>query len=242
MQNIKLKQAFAYWATVKSERSMYHEKICSEPATGTERWPELLPILMVADLQWRTEGRNDINREFFSRMVAEACAPGVVVWTVPACYRFPGNVVDIPAVRATHARAILEGMGLPIDPLLIDWFDATAPAQTAVPASPTEPDFALLANRAQLIEVFGAFTGMDFNWFKRMGDTPALLAARKVTGRGGRSHIAEPMFCPFEVLKWLIDPARRKGRKLGQDKGWQLFEKHFPRAYAAYSVGDPRPN
>lgn len=242
MQNIKLKQAFAYWATVKSERSMYHEKICSEPATGTERWPELLPVMMVADLQWRTEGRNEINREFFSRMVGETCAPEVVAWTVPACYRLPGDMVDIQAVRASHAREIIEGMGLLPDPLLMDWFEATAPAQTAAPEKASQQDISLLATREQLIDAFGRFTGMDSEWFTRLKDTPALLDARKVTGQGGRGHIAEPLFCPFEVLQWLIDPARRKGRKLGQDKGWELFEGHFPKAYAANSVGDPRQN
>lgn len=118
-----------------------------------------------------------------------------------------------------------------------------APEQTAATPAPVvtaKPDVTLLATREQLIDAFGAFTGMDATWFGNIKDTPALLAARKVTGQGGRGHIAVPLFCPFEVLQWMIDPARRKGRKLGQDKGWQLFEGHFPRTYAAFSVGDPR--
>jgi hypothetical protein len=103
-------------------------------------------------------------------------------------------------------------------------------------------DFAVLASREQLITAFGSFTGMDAGWFANVKDTPALLAARKVTGQGGRGHIAGPLFSPFEVLQWLINPVRRKGRKLSEHKGWELFESHFPRAYAAYSVGDPRPD
>jgi len=117
-----------------------------------------------------------------------------------------------------------------------------APAQTTAPIAmvDTKTDVTLMASRRQLIEAFGAFTGMDDSWFSNIKDTPALLAARKVTGQGGRGHIAEPLFCPFEVLQWLINPARRKGRPLGQDKGWELLARHFPGAYAAFSVVDPR--
>lgn len=103
-------------------------------------------------------------------------------------------------------------------------------------------DAALLASREQLIAAFGPFVGMNATWFTNVKDTPALLAARKVTGQGGRGHITEPRFCPFEVLQWLINPARRKGRMLSEHKGWELFEAHFPRSYADYSVGDPRTN
>jgi hypothetical protein len=125
-----------------------------------------------------------------------------------------------------------------------------APAQTSATHStavgtPTEHqydanDYLLLATREQLIEAFWSFTGMDASWFDNLKDTPALLAARKVAGRGGRGHIEEPMFNAFEVLQWLTNKARRKGRPLPTDKGWDLFERHFPRAYAAYSTVDPR--
>jgi hypothetical protein len=111
---------------------------------------------------------------------------------------------------------------------------------TSAPMVPAKPDVTLMATREQLIVAFGAFTGMDATWFANLKDTPKLLAARKVAGQGGRGHITEPLFCPFAVLQWLIDPVRRKGRKMGQDKGWERFESHFPRAYAAFSVGDTR--
>lgn len=101
-------------------------------------------------------------------------------------------------------------------------------------------DFSILATRDQLIEAFGRFTGMDASWFKNLKDTPALLTARKVTGQGGRGHIAEPWFCPFEVMQWLADSKRRKGRKLSADKAWELLEKNFPKVYNARSVADPR--
>lgn len=104
------------------------------------------------------------------------------------------------------------------------------------------PDFAMLATRQQLIDAFGTFSGLKANWFRALKDSPALLAARKVKGQGGRGHIAEPLFCPFEVMRWLIHPTRRKGgeRRMSESKGWGLLEQHFPKVYAAHSVGDPR--
>ena len=101
-------------------------------------------------------------------------------------------------------------------------------------------DYSMLASRDQLIGAFGSFTGMDAAWFNNLTDTPALLAARKVAGQGGRGHIAEPLFCPFEVVQWLASAKRKKGRSLGAEKAWGLLEKYFPRVYNARSVGDPR--
>lgn len=103
------------------------------------------------------------------------------------------------------------------------------------------PDYAMLASREQLIEAFGRFTGMDKSWFNHLRDLPKLATARKVMGHGGRGHIAEPWFCPYEVLCWLIDSKRKKGRKLSADKGWELLERYFPKVYNAKSVGDKRP-
>lgn len=101
-------------------------------------------------------------------------------------------------------------------------------------------DLSTLATREQLIEAFGRFTGMDASWFKNITDTPALLAARKVAGQGGRGHITEPLFCPFTVMQWLADSKRRKGRKLSAEKAWELLEKNFPKVYDTRSVADPR--
>lgn len=122
----------------------------------------------------------------------------------------------------------------------------TAPAQPTPPAPVVAasgnpaPDFSMLATREQLIKAFGRFTGMDASWFKNLRDTPALLAARKVTGQGGRGHITEPWFCPFEVMQWLVDRKRRKGSLLGAEKAWGLLEKNFLKVHTAHSVGDPR--
>lgn len=118
---------------------------------------------------------------------------------------------------------------------------AAAPAPVADSASDAPAcDFSMLATRDQLIEAFGRFTNMDASWFNNLKDTPALLNARKVAGQGGRGHIAEPWFCPFEVMQWLADSKRRKGRKMSSAKAWELLEKNFPKVYNARSVADPR--
>ena len=80
---------------------------------------------------------------------------------------------------------------------------------------------------------------MDDSWFTNLKDTPKLKDARKVAGSGGKNS-TEPLFCPFEVMRWLTDPKQKKGRKLTSDKGWQLLERHFQKAYNQYSIGDTR--
>jgi hypothetical protein len=97
----------------------------------------------------------------------------------------------------------------------------------------------LLATPAELIAAFGSFTGMNKAWFNDLKYKPQLKDARGIVGVSGRGGTA-PFFYVFPVMQWLISPARRTGRPLGADKGWQLFESHFPRAYAEFSVGDPR--
>ncbi|MDO9250846.1 MAG: hypothetical protein Q8S71_06570 [Hydrogenophaga sp.] len=104
-----------------------------------------------------------------------------------------------------------------------------------------ELNYEMLATRDQLIEAFGHFTGMDASWFKNVTHSPRLLSARKVVGQGGRGHIAEPLFCPFEVMQWLADAKRRKGRPLSVEKAWELLEKNFSDVYCVRSIGDPRP-
>mgnify|MGYP001766244100 CR=1 FL=1 len=104
-------------------------------------------------------------------------------------------------------------------------------------ASGGEPDFSLLATREQLISAFGAFSGMDMSWFSNLRDTPALLAARRVVGRGGRGHIAAPLFCPYAVLQWLINPRRKKGKPISEGTAWRMLKTHFPRVHAQYEIG-----
>lgn len=122
--------------------------------------------------------------------------------------------------------------------------DTAPPAHVvASDSNAPAPNFSTLATREQLIEAFGRFTGMDASWFNNIKDTPALQSARKITGQGGRGHIAEPWFCPFEVMQWVASPKRRKNasRKLSIEKAWELLEKNFPKVYSLHSGADPRP-
>lgn len=116
----------------------------------------------------------------------------------------------------------------------------TAALVTGKRATAPEEDDSALATREQLIAAFGAFTGMDAAWFDNLKDTPALLKARRVKGRGQR-HSIEPLFCPMTVMLWLASKKRKKGRLFqSEGKPWELLERHFPAVYAKNSHGDPR--
>lgn len=118
--------------------------------------------------------------------------------------------------------------------------DGAQPAPQPVPVvQPEAIDFGMLATPGQLINTFGNHTGMCKAWFSNLTDTPRLLAARKVTGTGGK-HYTPPLFCPFEVMQWLIDEKRKKGRKVSPDKAWQLLQSNFEKVYNTRSAGDPR--
>lgn len=119
-----------------------------------------------------------------------------------------------------------------------------APQQTATdtatpaPVVPDEIDFTMVATRKELIDAFGPFTGMDKTWFDNLNTSPKLKAARKYTGQGGR-HNAEPLFCPYEVMQWMADPKRKKGKPLSDTTAWRLLKSHFPKVHNQYSIGDP---
>jgi hypothetical protein len=128
------------------------------------------------------------------------------------------------------------------------WFDAIGvdldkPAPALVPPEPTEPsalpDLSLLVTRDQLVAAFGRHTGMDATWFKKLDVGTQLMKARKVRGQGGRGHTTEPFFCPFEVMRWLIDPKRKKGRPMTATTGWRLLKADFPKVYAIHAEIDP---
>lgn len=118
--------------------------------------------------------------------------------------------------------------------------DGAQPAPQPVPVvQPEAIDFGMLATPEQLINTFGNHTGMCKAWFSNLTDTPRLLIARKVAGTGGKHH-TPPLFCPFEVMQWLIDEKRKKGRKVSPEKAWQLLQSNFEKVYNTRSAGDPR--
>lgn len=112
------------------------------------------------------------------------------------------------------------------------------PEPKAAPVVTDEIDFGMVATRKELIDAFGKFTGLSMKWFDNLTDTPKLKAARKFTGLGGRNG-TEPLFCPFEVMQWLVSPKRKKGRPIEESTAWRMLKSHFPRVHAQYSIGDP---
>ena len=157
-------------------------------------------------------------------------------------------------VTAPDFAAWLKAEGETPSEFIKAWFDAIGvdldkPAPALVPPEPTEPTeptepsalpgLSLLATPDQLVTAFKPHTGMDASWFGKLGDTPQLMKARKVAGQGGRGHTRVPFFCPFEVMRWLIDPKRRKGRPMAVSTGWRLFKTHFPKVHAIHAEFDP---
>jgi hypothetical protein len=119
-------------------------------------------------------------------------------------------------------------------------FGFTFPEAEHVPVLPSSGiDYTVLASRTQLISVFGIFTGMDKKWFKNLNDTPKLKAACKVNGQSKKGQTTEPCFCPIEVMRWLIDPKRKKGKPLSVAKGWQLLQQNFEKVYNQNSIDEP---
>ena len=119
--------------------------------------------------------------------------------------------------------------------------EAAEPRQDTETLPTQKLDYKLLATPEKLINAFGAFTGMDKKWFRNLKDKPALFAARKCLGRGGKEgYRIEPLFCPLEVMQWLTDPKRKTGRHgATPDKCWRLLKSHFPDVYNANSVQSP---
>ena len=122
-------------------------------------------------------------------------------------------------------------------PIAIELAPEQSPA-TPAPAGADEIDFTMVATRGELIDAFGGVTKMDLTWFDNLTDAPKLNAARKYKGQGGRNS-AEPLFCPFEVLQWLIDPKRKKGQPINDTTAWRRLKSHFPKVYNHHSIGDP---
>lgn len=124
-------EALAYWRAVKGERSMHGESIAESPSGTDGTWPNALPLMMVADLQWRTSGGNADHRMTLVNLASALYgALQRVAWTVPECYREPGNVVTMDAITAPQAKAIFTGMGVEPDRVLKAWIAHHCPANT----------------------------------------------------------------------------------------------------------------
>lgn len=99
-------------------------------------------------------------------------------------------------------------------------------------------DFALLATRADLLTAYEVW-GLKKQWFDELNSHTWLKEARRQIGQGQRGHVVEPLFCPYLVMFGLVKIIRGK-KRISEEKGWDLLQRHFPRVYQVKSVGDPR--
>ena len=204
-------------------------------------WPEKLNYGQLWALQYPCDKGDAVKYKVALERgldIGAACKRGDLAYTLtPATADVLSNLWTY-AVTAPAFAGWLAAQGETPSPYIAAWFEAVDTA-TLAPVVDAGIEFALLATRAQLIAAFGVFTGMENSWFKNLKDTPKLKDARKVAGSGGRAS-TEPLYCPFEVMRWLTDPKRKKGRRLMPDKGWQLLESHFLKVYNKNSIGDTR--
>jgi hypothetical protein len=140
--------------------------------------------------------------------------------------------------RAPHLTVAEGNAWLTRNGFLQEW----KPVASVAPPVEASPDYSILATRQELIDAYRTFTGMDMTWFTNVTHSPKLQKARKVLGAGIKGRSVEPLFCPYEVMEWLIDKKRRKGRPIHSDKAWEILEKRFFKVYNIYSLGDTRTN
>lgn len=95
----------------------------------------------------------------------------------------------------------------------------------------------LLATRAELVAAFGVW-GLNFGMFKNLTERQWLMDARKVKGRGQKSNIVEPLFCPLEVMRGLATKTRKP--KFSEEKGWDVLENKFNNVFEENQQFDPR--
>ncbi len=117
----------------------------------------------------------------------------------------------------------------------------SAPEPLGVPGDvPVERiRYEILASRTELIEAFHYY-GVEMKIFKCLKDRPGLYAAYRIKGKGQKGKVTEPMFCPFEVMNWLVNKGIKGQRRLEGFMGWHILETKFPNVYAEKSIGDPR--
>lgn len=157
-----------------------------------------------------------------------------------------GHALNRGVVMIDDLQAFASGLGLSV---IVEAPEQAAPAQSTVEPAPVAPsasdapetEWHLLATAEQLCAAFGAFTGMNEDWFGKLGDKPVLKAARFQPGEGGRNK-REPLFYVYPVLQWLIDKRRKTGKPMQEATGWRMLKQHFPRVYEAYELSAPDPD
>lgn len=217
--------------TVRDFRSDVENRIQRQKEKGQFTFDEAVQILAHA--------HPEKDAERFATLLREARHEGDELKALDGADRLPlakGETFleDFDLLTVEKLNALFKTM-------LVDGFPTESAAFGSVTDAAPQLQAQALATRRELIDAFGAFTGMNMKWFDNVTHKPALFKARKVTGKGARSSTTEPLFCPWEVLVWLLDKKRKTGRRLhNPDKLWERLEKHFPAAHAKHTKDDPR--
>ena len=244
MSGIKWQKAKAIWS--KKGASL---------GWKADTWPKRMAPWQLAVLQYPSEvNRSDAKS---CKKAIEAAIKSGQVMHVVRRFELPSYVMhldgtkrpvefqDLPAIAVNDFSQWLQSEGEAPSIHIQAWIDAIVPAETKPQAAPfIENDPAplhLLATPAQLIAVFGIFTGMDKKWFNNAKDSPRLMAARHIAGIGGRKG-REPLYFVFQVMQWLIDAKRRKGKPMQDATGWRVLQRQFPRVYEEYQDCEPKPD
>lgn len=168
---------------------------------------------------------------------------------VPVNYK-DFSPLPLPLTGANKHLALISVQGLT---KLFEVWPVAVPPSTPAPVVAVEPApvvitgdnerirYEVLASRTELIDAF-KFYGVEMKIFRALKDRPGLMAACRVKGQGQRGSRAEPMFCPFEVINWLVNKGIKDKPKLTAYKGWHILETKFPSVYAEKETGDPRQN
>lgn len=100
--------------------------------------------------------------------------------------------------------------------------------------SATAIDYSMLADPDELVSAFGRLANIQRGMFTGKVQGP-LLRAKKVKGVSGRKG-APPMFCPFEVMRWLTtEPKQNSGRnRIPSVSAARALRAGFPDVYEKY--------
>ena len=205
----------------------------------------LCPVLR--DREFEASILRVCTRDAHAVLLRQAIAAGAVEIRHPATMTPVGAAAagDNALIRRADLVKFAASMPEPIE--LVDEqmpdedTGAADGADVQAKVSEASLDTTLLAVTADLVDAFGIATGMTKQWFTsyKLRDAADLGTARKVKGRGGRNSM-QPLYCPFEVMAWLVNSKHRQGRELSEARGWQILETHFPKVYKKHSAADPR--
>jgi hypothetical protein len=100
-------------------------------------------------------------------------------------------------------------------------------------------DFSLLSTPENLILAFGQYSGLEQSWFTDTSkQSNSFKAARKHKGGRGRGA-AKPLYCPYEVMCALLNPKRKRGKRIQPLTAWRALRRMFPLVFELHKHKAP---